>query len=77
MVLYATAGGIAMDDLPVMTMGDGTEWNGCNHSTYWSASPRCPACRGMYGNFPESPAFQGSWLEKKLHRALRWLRRRR
>jgi ribosomal protein L37E len=56
---------------------DGEEWRGCNHSTYHTANPDCPECRAMYGHIPESPAFQGSWLEKWLLKAAWWLRRRR
>lgn len=53
------------------------EWNGCNHSTYCSANPDCQICRSMYGRIPESPAFTGSWFEKKLLLLVAWLRRRR
>lgn len=60
------AGGLVKDDV---------RW--CNHSTYLTANPDCPVCVGMYGHIPDSPAFQGSRLEKALLLAARWLKRRR
>jgi hypothetical protein len=38
----------------------------CNHSTYWSARPDCPKCRTLFGHIPESPAFTGNWVERRL-----------
>jgi hypothetical protein len=58
-----------------MTRLEDGSW--CNHSTYWSARADCPSCVGMYGHIPESPAFQGSRLEKHLLLAAQALRYRR
>jgi len=57
-----------------MRLADGSR---CNHSSFWSARPDCPTCVGMYGHIPESPVFQGSWLEKQLLLLVKKLKRMR
>ena len=38
----------------------------CNHSSYWSANPECLDCVRLYGKYPDSPAFVGTWYEKQV-----------